>query len=1046
MAFAAAAWLALLHYADWMLVLPAFARTAGAAVTLLGLAAAVVILARAAGGGDDRRLAAELEAKFPELRQELSTAVQYALGDKSEGCSEQLVAELVRTSRERLARLDPARAYPTDKLPFGRAAAWALLALISIALLKPGELIISCRRYLIPGAVIGDWRGAEISPGDARVAPGGNLTVAAVVAGPGAVEVSSGRGVARHPMRREAGKLTVQMADIRQDFSYRILNGRLQSPSFMVRCHDQLLLSDLRVSVRPPAYSGLPERLLEGQGDYAALKGSRISLTARTSQPLAEGGLWLEPGAGQPALVSDSGLAVELTLTASRQYRLWGRSLSGDTLAGATAGRMHCLADRPPEVEFLGPESGPDSDARVRLEVRAGDDFGLSEVRLCYLAAGAEHRQGMLKPVGRLNDTAFSYLWELGGLELMPGDSVVCWLEALDNDRVSGPKLGRSRVRVIRLQGFEEILRSLVQADSVAARELGRAEDSRRQLQEEVERLAESLKESRRTDWQQQAAVENLLSRQQELAERLEQAVEESRRSLDGRESRWNFDPETMEKLARLRDLLDQVATDRMRQDMERLRQALEGMDRREVARAMENLKISQEDFQRQLDRTLALLKELQLEQAVETLERRMEQLADDQRELKNRTDLRELPGQDQRLAEQQRQLARQLEQLKAGIRETAGQLGENDRQAAAQMDQAARGLEGRKTGPKMEQAAGRLEEGGRQQASLLQQQVMGDLEQASAGLRGARNSMRQARSRAAAQAARRRAGDLLDLSRQQESLNRAGAGRSGIQSDLAHRQQILQRQAGRVARELDDLARQNLLESPRARQSMQEALRQMGQSAQGYSEGSNGQAGQSGRQALSAVNGAAMALMESTPGSSSGGSGDMMQDLSGLSGQQQAVNQGTGSMLPLEGGMSQQARSQMARLAAQQEAVRQGMEDFNRRYGDRRDLTGRLDDLVDEMRRVAEELKNNRVSRQTIERQERILTRMLDAQHSLKEREFSRERQAERGRLPEGNVSPEGQGPGGGNGQNPWRNWRQEHYPLEYHDALEEYFRSLGQ
>ncbi len=68
-------------------------------------------------------------------------------------------------------------------------------------------------------------------------------------------------------------------------------------------------------------------------------------------------------------------------------------------------------------------------------------------------------------------------------------------------------------------------------------------------------------------------------------------------------------------------------------------------------------------------------------------------------------------------------------------------------------------------------------------------------------------------------------------------------------------------------------------------------------------------------------------------------------------------------------------------------------------------------------MKKVAEEMRRKNVSRQTIERQQRILSRLLDAQKSIHQRDFSKRRKAETaktyigldpGQLPQNLGSPQ--------------------------------------
>ena len=1050
-------WLLLLHLADWILILPSSIRLILSVVTVLALPVlAIYLLITFLRQPDCRKIAANIENARPELKQEISTAVQFGLGEENrENYSQQLIADLIQRAGEKLKDIQGGSLFPVKALPFGKPVVYLLISLTLISMIRPGELMISLERYLSPNGVIGNWDGIGISPGDARVAKGSEILVNVVNSGR-----TSGRVEWRGAVRGSAslsvndGKLAASIREIDYSLTYRILLGRRQSRFYRIDCYTPLLLSDIRIKITPPKYTGFQVRQTENQGDITAIRGSRVDLTAVSSLPLDAAGLTFERSGQKEVAISEGRqLSGSFYIGKSESYRLWGRTAQGDTFVNPAAYGITCLEDEPPVIEITSPDGEVmlGDDMKVLIKGLAGDDFGLSAVRLGYISRDREQRQDINRWQKCPEDAVVDYAWDIGRLDVLPGDSVAYWLEALDNDAMSEPKLGRSRVQVLRVPTIEDIYRSMAQADSAVMEEIGQTEETRSQLNQEIDKLAQSLKEARKIDWQQQAATEQVLKKQQELADRLEKAMEQAAEDLAQRENKWSFDQETMEKLAQLRELFDQVATDQMRQDMERLRQALDKLDKQEVSRALDNLKLSQEDFKRQLDQTMELLKELRQERQMEKLERQLQDMTQRQKDLKERTEGRPDDNLNKRLSAEQKQLADDLKKLASEMQDLANDLRESNREASQKLGENTDRLQQKQTGRKMEKASQSLSQNNSSQTADLQKQVLSELSMISAGMQSARSSMRQAKNKAAARAVQQRARDLLDLSRQQESLNQSGTDAAADRNDLANQQQIIRRQAERIRQELDNMARNNMLLSPRSQQMMQEASRQMGQAAQAHSEGRGDQAQKGGQKALASLNGAAISLMESSSGQG-GGSGDMMQDLSGLSGQQQSINEGTSSMLsmPQEGGgqMSQEARSRMSRLAAQQEAVRQGMEEFGQKYGGRRDKAGRLDNLAEEMKQVIEDLKKQKVSRQTIERQEKILTRMLDAQQSLKERDFSKERKAESGRLPENNFRPSNANKGKWNQQGlpAWNSWRQEYYPLEYKEILEEYFRLLGQ
>jgi hypothetical protein len=108
--------------------------------------------------------------------------------------------------------------------------------------------------------------------------------------------------------------------------------------------------------------------------------------------------------------------------------------------------------------------------------------------------------------------------------------------------------------------------------------------------------------------------------------------------------------------------------------------------------------------------------------------------------------------------------------------------------------------------------------------------------------------------------------------------------------------------------------------------------------------------------------------------------------------------------------------------------------------------MLGRFDALGEEMKKVAEDLQNARVDRRTIERQERILSRLLDAQKSVNRREYSRKRKAESG-SEFNRKSPEF--PADMTEENERlldiiKKALQEKYPRKYERLIKAYFRSL--
>jgi hypothetical protein len=108
----------------------------------------------------------------------------------------------------------------------------------------------------------------------------------------------------------------------------------------------------------------------------------------------------------------------------------------------------------------------------------------------------------------------------------------------------------------------------------------------------------------------------------------------------------------------------------------------------------------------------------------------------------------------------------------------------------------------------------------------------------------------------------------------------------------------------------------------------------------------------------------------------------------------------------------------------------------------------GRLGKISEDMEKVAKDLQALKMDRRTIERQEQILTRMLDAQKSVREREYSKERKREVGKSyarksPGENMDTEDER--AKKLQADLMRALQEGYNPDYEKLIEEYFKTLN-
>jgi len=224
----------------------------------------------------------------------------------------------------------------------------------------------------------------------------------------------------------------------------------------------RLGLADIEMTLDYPAYTKLPQKKLSGgSGDVKALKGTKVTFSARPLEKFANGRLELENGSSFPVSAKDGRINASFTVLGDGSYRIVESSKD----RGSAPFSITAENDAPPSVTISTPGGETvESDASGRIDIfyEAGDDFGLSEFRLSW--EGEEGKSGRVigrAPEGKASHSG-RYVFDTGGVDFGGGGTIKLRVEAYDNDSVSGPKPGVSNAITVKLSDEKQKHREVV--------------------------------------------------------------------------------------------------------------------------------------------------------------------------------------------------------------------------------------------------------------------------------------------------------------------------------------------------------------------------------------------------------------------------------------------------------------------------------------------------------------------------------------------------------------------------------------------------------
>jgi hypothetical protein len=636
---------------------------------------------------------------------------------------------------------------------------------------------------------------------------------------------------------------------------------------------------------------------------------------------------------------------------------------------------------------------------RQPLVIDARDDHGLTRLAIVSWRASQTGRVSEAVreslDVGGAGDRAIvqSEL-ALEGRGLLPGDTLRFYVEASDNAPHAG--VGRSPEYALRLPTRAEMraatraaaadLAAAAESVTAAQRELGdRTRDLAQERSREQGGNENAQGGAREGRGQQQPGTlpfqatqraEEVARQQEALSQRVEelsQAVEDISRAM---EAAGLNDTAFQARLREVQELLQRAVTPEMEARLRELQDALRRLDPEATRAALERLAEAQRQLREELERSEELFRRAAVEGSLASL-------AEDARELRDRQrqwNKEEAPRADSAAAAAERALAEGADSLSAGMNRArqdmrAGK--QSPQQLQRQQDAAQRAARA------MRRAQQSAEQGDAQEAGAAGEQAAAELDQLPEDLLAQRDSLSAQWRRETLEALDRamsEAAALADRQRDVADNMRRGEGGAASRSQQA----AIEEGTQAVERQIREAAGRNALISPQLEGALNYAQRQMRSAREQLEQGTpnTGTAAQLAEQAVDALNATAHALARSrsaVAGSQSGsGMAEALEQLARMAAAQQGVNRDAGSMMPSLGqgeGMMQQMRQ----LASRQRALAEQL-DRMRAEGS----SGAAAALAQEAKELARRLESGRLDRQTIERQERLYRRMLDAGRSL--------------------------------------------------------------
>ncbi|MFQ6609617.1 MAG: hypothetical protein ACE5D7_02335 [Fidelibacterota bacterium] len=859
--------------------------------------------------------------------------------------------------------------------------------------------------------------------GDQSILGGDSLTIS--IAGIGSLpdSISLSWKTRNQTQHSTAGRIndiySFQFLDIKSDLDYFAYSKSSQlfspwdeitSDTFHVTVKDRPLVEDVKFTIIPPDYTH--DNTWEHPGnitDITALSGSYLVIDARSTKPLSMAWV-LTDNERKNLSVHNHKITGNLLVNDDTTIEIFCLDQNDVANLNPTRYRLRAIPDFPPDLLIPRPDKEIKLDEMMSIDfsIQTSDDYGFSDAWIEYTIKHPDYilpdtilySHGIPELHQDIRSQQIYHSWDVSYLGLAPDDELHFNVLISDNNILTGPSITKSAEFVARYPSLEDMFNDLEMTESETVENTEEVFLSMDDVKELMEELELELLKSDEVDWEQTQKTEQMLEKMEDITQQIEQLQENLDKINEQIEQNNLVDEPLKEKFSKLQELLDDIMTPELLEAMAKLQEAMEMMDPEKMLEALENFEMNMAELEEQLDRFIDMfqqaLAEQQLDEVVKQLEKMVEEqtkiveeLAQDPEEGK----MNELASKERRQEERFKGVKDQMESASEAMKDFASEPAEN-------MDKLLNSELSETTRKNLTSARKSLQNNEMSESQNQTEQSKENLEEMLSKAQQIQQDYQQQTVQEMIAEFQQVLQNTLSISQRQEQLRKSSTGlrsNSPRLAETANEQDKVRRQTNQLFNQLTELSKKTFYISPKIGRALGTARVSMDKSIAKLEQKQINPALADQVAAMEGLNDAARLLLgamnQMQASGSASGFESFLEQMEAMSQQQQGINQGTMQL----GQMALSAQQQMMqRLQAQQQQIQQSLQELLQDMpGEGSDGLGKA---AEDMEEVIKDFKRRQVNRKTLERQERILSRMLDSQKSLTQRDYSEKRKSNTG------------------------------------------------
>jgi hypothetical protein len=322
------------------------------------------------------------------------------------------------------------------------------------------------------------------------------------------------------------------------------------------------------------------------------------------------------------------------------KYYLFDESSLAKTYIDSLIINYSIIDDYFPEIEVKAIIDSTDL-KQYYFNGKISDDYGFSSLQFVvnvFTDTGTFNlkRENFTIPKNA-NYHDFFHSFNFSKINLNPGSYLSFYFEVFDNDNINGNKSAKSEIFTYNIPSKDELDLKLDNTNDNLTKSLEDLKKEAALLNKEFEKINNDLKLKNSENWEDKEKIKKLIQKQKDLAKNYEQIKKQLDNNMKISNEFNEKSQNLLDKQQELQNLLDQVFDEETKKKFEELEKLLDKLNKDQLSDKLKDIEMNNEEIEKQIDQNIEFFKQMLVEEKMEKVIEKSKELANKQKELNDK-------------------------------------------------------------------------------------------------------------------------------------------------------------------------------------------------------------------------------------------------------------------------------------------------------------------------------------------------------------------------------------------------------------------------